>query len=256
LNFDCQADALLSLRNLADSDAHSIILCGMLSCGKTHLAWRYSDLVHTDNFISVPSKMTDIKSIVDDCSSLNTSVTICFENIDTGVLGVSNALLKLLEEPPKNVYIVITCKNISNVLSTVVSRCIVVSVMNPTQKDLLTYASKIHFSMNTDSDMWNSLYDFSDIDIISKLTQDQILYFESCLKTVYSKDPIIVKLWKIQKFPDGNPVPTKLLIQYIMHMSKSSVVSNCGRSCIHDIMSGKIASHAALAKFLLDCSMI
>ena len=45
------------------------------------------------------------------------------ENIDNSMEAAQNKLLKVLEEPPANVYFVLTCKNFEQVLPTIRSRC-------------------------------------------------------------------------------------------------------------------------------------
>lgn len=45
------------------------------------------------------------------------------KNFDSSMESAQNKLLKILEEPPKNVYMILTCANINQVLPTIRSRC-------------------------------------------------------------------------------------------------------------------------------------
>lgn len=48
---------------------------------------------------------------------------IILYELDKATPEAGNALLKLLEEPPSDTYIILTCTNINHILPTVVSRC-------------------------------------------------------------------------------------------------------------------------------------
>ncbi|EKE05847.1 MAG: DNA polymerase III, delta prime subunit [uncultured bacterium] len=58
--------------------------------------------------------------------SFSEKTAILIENIDTTTPETSNAFLKNLEEPTKNIIYILTAENLSNVLPTIVSRCEVV----------------------------------------------------------------------------------------------------------------------------------
>ena len=50
---------------------------------------------------------------------------ILINNAESLTLNAANALLKILEEPPENSYIILTTENISSLLPTIVSRCVI-----------------------------------------------------------------------------------------------------------------------------------
>lgn len=252
----CQSAVLSQLQTYADSNVHSILICSPYSCGKTYMAKQYSNMIHTDDFKVVQPKMSEVKETVDYCRQLATSITICFENIDAGVIGVSNAVLKLLEEPPKNVYIIVTCKNASNVLPTIISRCMVTECTAPTTNDVKLYADSINFDIHSCSSIRGCLHDFRDVDIASKFTQVQLDHFSDIMNCMYSSDSVSNKMWKMQKFPDGTQIPIDFLLNYIVTTVSNPTIKRIGYNCIRDLASGKIPSHVVLAKFLFDISMI
>ncbi len=53
------------------------------------------------------------------------------ENVQNMTIQAQNALLKILEEPPKNVHFVLTCENKALLLETILSRVIVLTVLVP-----------------------------------------------------------------------------------------------------------------------------
>tara|TARA_B110000003_G_scaffold274818_1_gene315744 strand:+ start:5173 stop:6138 length:966 start_codon:yes stop_codon:yes gene_type:complete len=61
------------------------------------------------------------------------------ENLTAAQEWSSNALLKSLEEPPENSYIILTTDNISSLLPTIVSRCVIVSAPSPTKEEARSF---------------------------------------------------------------------------------------------------------------------
>ena len=55
--------------------------------------------------------------------SFSERTAILIENIDTATQESSNAFLKNLEEPNKNIIYILTASNINSVLPTIISRC-------------------------------------------------------------------------------------------------------------------------------------
>lgn len=66
----------------------------------------------------------ELKKLVKFSNSSKTAILI--ENIDTATAEASNAFLKNLEEPNKNLIYILTASNLENVLPTIVSRCQVI----------------------------------------------------------------------------------------------------------------------------------
>ena len=60
---------------------------------------------------------------------------ILINNTESLTLNAANALLKILEEPPENSYIILTADNISSLLPTIVSRCVIVPAPRPSREE-------------------------------------------------------------------------------------------------------------------------
>ena len=63
------------------------------------------------------------------------------ENIDNSMDAAQNKLLKVLEEPPANVFHILTCKNIEQVLPTIRSRCNKTTLSKPSKALLQEFLS-------------------------------------------------------------------------------------------------------------------
>jgi DNA polymerase III delta prime subunit len=55
--------------------------------------------------------------------SVDSPQAIILKNIQNCTTEALNSLLKNLEEPPENIYYILTCNNLSQVLPTIISRC-------------------------------------------------------------------------------------------------------------------------------------
>lgn len=71
--------------------------------------------------------------VVDNINSLNPSAT--------------NAILKLLEEPPKNLFMLLVTNNINELLETIPSRCLQLKIANPTKDEWLRAYKQGNFSV-------------------------------------------------------------------------------------------------------------
>ena len=88
------------------------------------------DTVRTirDNAFVLPIEAKRKVNILLDCDKMNESA--------------QNAFLKILEEPPSFMVFILICRNASDLLPTVRSRCITLSLKNPETDDAVRYISK------------------------------------------------------------------------------------------------------------------
>lgn len=256
MDFICQKASMSELEVLRNHACHSLLIHGPEGCGKSYLAKQYASMLDVSDFQQVCPKVDDIRLAMDECAQLKSPILVCIENLDLGVAGASYALLKFLEEPDPNVYIVITCRNINKVPDTILSRSAVVTACPPNFLDLSRYAitkNPNSFEYFKDTLLWKCVRTFKDADIVLCLTSGQVDYFKSLSETAKFKDSVYNILWKIQKYPDNNSTPVELVIRYIIELSNSLHIKRCGISCIRDISQSRIASHAAIAKFVFEC---
>lgn len=96
------------------------------------------DLAYIDFFKLMPNEngnilMDDWQNALEFCqktSLLGKYKFLVIQNIDDVSINISNALLKILEEPSANTFILLSYNNIKNLLPTIKSRCIVLDYKN------------------------------------------------------------------------------------------------------------------------------
>ena len=130
-------------------------------------------------------------------------------NIDNSMESAQNKLLKILEEPPRNVFFILTCQNIEKVLPTVRSRCnkielkkleknVIVSQINyqgnvdkiiNSSDGLLGQA--IYFSQMKD---FENLYDLSIGILINLKNTKQVLEYSKKLEVYFDRFDIILNI--------------------------------------------------------------
>lgn len=249
---DCQKSAINQLQSLANSDRHSILIEGIEGSGKTELALQYSRMINTNDFTLVNPNVQQLRDAIDACYNLSTATCICIENLDQGVTAASYTILKFLEEPAENVYIVLTCRNRYRVPDTIISRSAVVTIDPPTRNSLVQYSKVRYPDLNIDNHpLLRCMKTFSDIDHLSKMTADQIDYFHTFTQLDFNES-VSNMSWKLSHYPDNTECPVKFAIRYIMNLTHNVHVHRCGVECLDDLDSGRIASHAILSKFCMD----
>lgn len=87
----------------------------------------------------------ELKKLVKFCFSEKTAIVI--NDIDQATTETANAFLKNLEEPNQNLIYILTTKNLSGVLTTIVSRCEIVRVQGlgiGVQKEKINYKDALN----------------------------------------------------------------------------------------------------------------
>lgn len=252
MEFKNQVEAIKELRSLASSCKQAILIHGESGCGKTYLAHMYHRFIHTNQFIQIGNTMQDIRDFIANAFDISERTTVCIENIDAGTDGVSQAILKILEEPPKNIYIVITARNVKKIPVTILSRCNEVYVSHFRFDDLMFYA-KNQYGLKAESmrdDIKVLCKNPNDIDFIMNLQQQDFEYLKNVASIINEKTPIATASWKLQSFPSGSKIPIQMLIRSLYN----SVPNDLKRIVIQyesDIDSG-IPNHVIISAIALN----
>lgn len=257
MNLRCQQSALEELRNLSNRDRHSILIEGVSGCGKTYLSKQYARMLNISDLVNVSATVGEIRKAIDMSYNLESRVVICIENLDSGVAGASYTLLKFLEEPRENIYIVVTCSNINKVPDTIVSRSSVVTVAVPTESDLdefiKSYPIERQKMIDERDDIRRSIKSFLDVDYcMSVSTTSYFDHLESLLELIQSKKPISDISWALGHYPDGSEIPIRFVMNYLVSNTSDKRIRKYGIECMRDLDSSRLASHAVLAKFVMD----
>lgn len=250
-----QKAAIADLQRLASHDKHSILISGIEGVGKSYLAKQYAAMLNCPDFQMVEPKVQAIKEAISSCYMIKNPVVICIENLDTGVLAASYALLKFLEEPASHVYIVVTCRNAQQVPDTIISRSAVVTVQPPIDSDLEVYGvekNSSQFLYLQRQQIWKCAKTFKDVETILELDPSKVDYFNKLSDNLKKRDSVSNIIWMLQRYPDSTPTPVQLVIRYIMCTTQSKTIWNAGHECLQELSLGRVSAHAALAKFAFD----
>ena len=255
MQFKSQNEALQELIKLAKVKRQSILIEGSKGCGKSWLCKEYANMLGVKDYSVVAPKVAEIREALDSCSSLSTPVVLCIENLDLGVAAASYTLLKSLEEPISNLYILITCRNMQMVPDTIISRSAVVNVGPPTVADIDLYGeqkNRLKFNTIKQRLVWQCVRSFSDADAALDMANEEIDYYESLSELCHFKDSISNMTWTIGHYPSGKENNIELTIRAIMELMHKPFITRIGIDCIRDLNMGRIAQHAVLAKFLFN----
>lgn len=254
--FTCQKDAIQELEKLARNDRHSVLIEGPSGCGKTYLAKQYASMLNVDDFEIIQPKVTDIRETIDTCGQLENKIVLCIENLDKGVAGASYTLLKSLEEPRPNIYIIITVSNMEWVPDTIISRSTVVSTNPPISSDIEMFSRKVNemkYSKLKDTTLWRCVRTLADANTILNMSDDHISYFDTLPELFKFKTSVASIMWKMGHFEDNSDTPAELVIRYAMEILNTNHVRRAGIQCISDMQKNRIAQHVILAKFAFEC---
>ncbi len=255
MNFKCQVDSIDQLTSLAAADRHSILIDGPKGCGKTYLSKLYASKVGAYDYVSVDPNVQAIKDTLDSCFNLDQKIVVCIENLDSGMLSASYTLLKFLEEPRSNVYIVVTCRNIRKVPDTIISRSACVSVSPPILSDIDDYSrvkDDIKYTRLSKKDIWRCVRTFGDVDLVYSMSPEQLDYYSYLDPKTIFKDSIANITWMLGHYKDNSETPLEFVIRYILCSTQDMYVRKICAQCVSDLLSARIAKHAVLAKFAFE----
>ena len=253
--FDCQIEPLNELSNLAKTQRQSVLIEGPSGSGKSYLAQQYTNMLSISDMITVAPKVADIRDALDNCIQIQTKVMLLIENLDLGVAAASYTLLKSLEEPLPNVYIVITVRNIKMIPDTIVSRSAVVSANVPTIKDINAYGKmrdELKYQAVKDRLVWRCARSFKDADSVLAMKPDYIVYYESLSELCKFTSNVSDLVWSISHYQDNQPCDIELSIRAVMEIMHNSFITKCGIECLRDLSANRIAQHAILSKFMFN----
>ena len=253
LNF--QKNSVEELQQLANSDRHSILIEGPSGCGKSYLARYFGKMKNITDILFIKPNVQDLRDALDMSYNLTSQVIFCVENLDLGVPSASYTLLKFLEEPTKNVYIIVTCRNRFGVPDTIISRCTCISVSSPVESDINVYAEHTDatkYATLKNIPVWKGVKGLTDVDYVYKMKSEHIDYFRDTKSILNMKDSISTMSWKIGHYPDNSEANVSFVLNYLISVTKNKRVQNYLIQCIRELSTSRISQHAVLSKFLFD----
>lgn len=97
------------------------ILLGPSGSGRTTISKHIAELKGY-TYITIGNKIADIRQLIQDTVALSQPTVYYISNADNMTMQASNAMLKISEEPPKNLHIIIGLTSLENTLPTIISR--------------------------------------------------------------------------------------------------------------------------------------
>ena len=92
----------------------------------------------------------DIINFVSKTAFLGKNKVVIIPNIEYFNTAAANAFLKILEEPPKNVYFLLSCDNLKNILPTLRSRCYKIKSPMADYKQAIDWLIENNFAVKAD----------------------------------------------------------------------------------------------------------
>lgn len=253
--FKNQLSALEDIEKCIQSDRHSIIITGPEGSGKVYLANDFARKHNIENVVSVSPKVEDVRSFIGSSYSFDERVLGIFENLDNGHVSSCYSLLKFLEEPTANSYIVITCSNIRNIPDTLISRSFVIHVSAPTSSDIVEYAQSLNLDKYLEFSTrlsWKVLRSFEDVNALFNMPQDRIEYLEHISDIMKDCTNVSSLSWALTHYKDNSELPLQLSIRYIMCTCKDPYKLKVCLDALNDIDSKRIAVSSIAAKVAFE----
>ena len=257
MDFTCQQTALENIKLLAKHNQHGVLVVGNSGSGKTYVARQYAKVLGISDFYIINPVISDLKTMIDSCVDGGNPVVICIENLDSGVIQASYPLLKLIEDCPSYIYVVVTCNNYYAIPDTIPSRCALVSINPPTKSDIEQYAKSkdtAAYEFLKGKKVWNCIKGFGDADIILKFTPEHLKYFSSLETVAWNKDTVSNISWNLQHYEDKTETPLPVVIRYLMQVNPN--YRKVCVDCLNDLADNKISKNAVVSKLVFDLKYI
>ena len=254
MEFQFQQCALKQLQKLADYDSHSIIISGISGIGKTYLAKQYAAMKNIETFNVVSSKVSDLKSSLDSSYRLSEVQVLCIENLDKGTDAASQVILKYLEEPLPNTYVIVTATNISALPSTILSRAIAVIVEPPSKEELELFGNNYNSNKNkviSKYAVYQNCKSLSDVKTLIDLDLTKLQYYDSLLDNKLWKDSVSSISWALSHFQDNSPTDLKVVFKLFLNHSNNQIIKSQSLEALLALESGTISESAIINKFVI-----
>lgn len=161
MNIPWLEETCVYLKNLIDINSfpNAVIITGNKSIGKNILAeeiaqyylnYNNQENIITEDYVKISAeenskaiKIDQIREVINKIYFKSDRKIIFIKDADKLNINASNAILKILEEPPVGSKFILTTSKISSLLPTIISRSSIVKCNNPMDADINNYLSKL-----------------------------------------------------------------------------------------------------------------
>lgn len=180
-------------KNLIDNgkldNANFIIIKGPTNYGKTYLA-KYIANHFGLTYVSLDNKVSTIRELVS-ISNKNNECLYHFKDFEKSSPAAKASLLKIAEETPKGIKIVVTTSSY-NLLDTLMSRAYILNIEPYSEEDIIDYNKNLSFN--------NELFDILQKELRMKLTPSKLFKLKN---TENIKEIIDLAVDSIAKIKNG-----------------------------------------------------
>lgn len=183
-------------------------------------------------FVPCDIKVESVRETIYNAYAVSNKTLYMFFDCDNMSLAAKNALLKVTEEPPNNAYFIMTVRDLSSVLGTLISRATVFNMSSYTIDDIKEYAKEKNYSF--DSKVEKLVYQIcicpKDVAVCSKIDvsylydlADKFIQYIGSVP-VYNEFKIVSSL--STKKDDGKLDPV-LFLRCVMICCNSYILNEC-----------------------------
>lgn len=242
MNIPWLEENYIYLKNLIDikSFPNAVIITGNKSIGKHILAkeiakyyLNYDNLenIITQEYVEISIeedskaiKIDQIREVIDKIYFKSDRKIIYIKDAEKLNVNASNAILKILEEPPLGSKFILTTSNISSLLPTIISRSSIIKCNNPIDADINSYLSKLE---NVDLDNYYILSNLNSKYIKNKFYEKKfsiINDFFNDLENVVNSSENIINFSK--KYSIHNVEHIINVILFVVVNFQKSIIAN------------------------------
>ena len=169
-----QKQLIKQIDNLKDYPRF-IIITGDRGSGKKTIAHYIAKKAGKIEWTLEDIKIANVRQMIEMSYNNYQSMVCIIPDVDEMSSPAQNALLKIVEEPPKNTYFIMTVQDINNVLATIKSRAFVLNMQPYTDKEILKYVQKQY---NVDNKVYTELCSTpGEVDLLHDIGVDKFVDF-------------------------------------------------------------------------------
>ncbi len=257
MHLDYQQPALDQFKQYVDSNIHSIILSGFAGVGKTYISREFAKMHNISTFQVIQPKVQDIRESIDQSLRSSDRQVLCIENLDLGAFNTMGALLKYLEEPTPNVYIVVTCRNSAKLPNTILSRGLQITLNHPTFQDICNYAKHVnnrYYEVIREYNVFKQVKSLSEVDELLDLSLDKIQYYELAESKLFGSSKLSIDqiIWGLNHFEDNSKCDPSWILKLICNVSSNDALKQASLKALIALEDGKISESAILGNLVFS----